>query len=370
MRVRKGDILKRVLCIVSSLDTGGAETFMMKIFRSLPKNYKLDFIVSTSSGYYEEEVKELGGKIFRIPLRTEHPFKTFKEIKRVVKNNNYEIVLKLCDTPIGIFDILASKMGGAKKICVRSCNASSSESKLKHIFFKILRPVFNKLIDVKIAPSILAAEYTFGKKIVEKDEVYFLHNAVDLDVYYYSEEGRKKVREEFSIDSEQLVIGHIGRFNNQKNHSFLLDVFKEINKCNPSSLLILVGNGENKQQIVSKIKKLGLDDSVMLTGIRSDVTDLLSAMDVFVFPSFYEGMPNTIIEAQATGLPCVLSDSITKEAKITNLLHYLSLNKTSKEWCEIALNSKVEMRKQPRDNFISNRYDMESIVKEFIEIVF
>lgn len=108
--------MKRVLCIVSSLDTGGAETFMMKIFRSLPKNYKLDFIVSTSSGYYEEEVKELGGKIFRIPLRTEHPFKTFKEIKRVVKNNNYEIVLKLCDTPIGIFDILASKMGGAKKI--------------------------------------------------------------------------------------------------------------------------------------------------------------------------------------------------------------------------------------------------------------
>lgn len=257
-----------------------------------------------------------------------------------------------------------------KKICVRSCNASSSESKLKHIFFKILRPVFNKLIDVKIAPSILAAEYTFGKKIVEKDEVYFLHNAVDLDVYYYSEEGRKKVREEFSIDSEQLVIGHIGRFNNQKNHSFLLDVFKKINKCNPSSLLILVGNGENKQQIVSKIKKLGLDDSVILTGIRSDVTDLLSAMDVFVFPSFYEGMPNTIIEAQATGLPCILSDSITKEAKITNLLHYLSLNKTSKEWGEIALNSKVEMRKQPRDSFISNRYDMESIVKEFIEIVF
>ena len=261
-------------------------------------------------------------------------------------------------------------MGGAKKICVRSCNASSSESKLKHIFFKILRPVFNKLIDVKIAPSILAAEYTFGKKIVEKDEVYFLHNAVDLDVYYYSEEGRKKVREEFSIDSEQLVIGHIGRFNNQKNHSFLLDVFKEINKCNPSLLLILVGNGEKKQQIVSKIKKLGLDDSVILTGIRSDITDLLSAMDVFVFPSFYEGMPNTIIEAQATGLPCILSDSITKEAKITNLLHYLSLNKTSKEWGEIALNSKVEMRKQPRDSFISNRYDMESIVKEFIEIVF
>ena len=113
-----------------------------------------------------------------------------------------------------------------------------------------------------------------------------------------------------------------------------------------------------------------MDDSVILTGIRSDITDLLSAMDVFVFPSFYEGMPNTIIEAQATGLPCILSDSITKEAKITNLLHYLSLNKTSKEWGEIALNSKVEMRKQPRDSFISNRYDMESIVKEFIEIVF
>ena len=278
--------------------------------------------------------------------------------------------MKLCDTPIGIFDILASKSGGAKKICVRSCNASSSESKVQHIIFKILRPFFNRFIDVKIAPSCLAAEYTFGKKAVKKNEVIFLHNAVDLDVYYYNEEGRKKIREEFNIDSQQLVIGHIGRFNNQKNHSFLLDIFKEINNYNSSSVLILVGTGENKQQIISKIKKLGLDNSVILTGIRSDVTDLLSAMDVFIFPSFYEGMPNTIIEAQATGLPCVLSDSITKEAKITNLLHYVSLNETSQEWCKVALNSKVEMRKQPRNNFISNRYNIESIVEEFIEIIF
>ena len=118
--------MKRLLCIVSSLDTGGAETFMMKIFRGLPAEYKLDFIVSTDTGFYEKEVLSLGGKIYRIPLRTEHPIKTFNAIKKIVKDNNYQYVLKLCDTPIGFFDLLAAKMGGANKICVRSCNANSN----------------------------------------------------------------------------------------------------------------------------------------------------------------------------------------------------------------------------------------------------
>ncbi len=362
--------MKRLLCIVSSLDTGGAETFMMKIFRALPQNYKLDFVVSTDTGFYEDEVKELGGKIYRVPLRTKQPLQTFKEIKKIVKNNKYETVLKLCDTPIGIFDLLAAKCGGAKKLCVRSCNASSSESKIKHIIYKILRPFFNVITDIKIAPSRLAAEYTFGGNIVKKGKVIFLHNAVDLKTYYFNEEGRNKIRNEFNIDKNQFVIGHIGRFNDQKNHSFLLDVFKNINEKDPNSVLILVGNGEKKEEIISKIKELDLEKSVILTGVRSDITNLLSAMDVFVFPSLYEGMPNTIIEAQATGLPCVLSDSITKEARITDLLQYLSLEVPSIEWCKVTLNSRIKIRKQPIKNFIESGYTMDNVAKDFIKIFF
>lgn len=329
--------MKRLLCILSSLDAGGAETFMMKIFRSLPEDYKIDFIVSAKSGFYEKEVIDLGGRIFRVPLRTKHPIKTFKAIYDVVKQNHYTHILKLCDTPIGLYDLLAAKLGGAKVLCVRSCNAGSFNSKLGRLVNDLLRPLLNFITDVKIAPSRLAAEFTFGKAEVEAGKVKFIHNGVDLDVYKYDEENRRKVRREFGIVDEQFVVGHIGRFNQQKNHKFLIEVFAEVLKQKPNALLMLVGDGEKKSEIKEQIKSFGIEESVIFTGIRSDVPALLSAMDVFVFPSFYEGMPNTVIEAQATGLPCVIADTITEEAGITSIVKRLSLLKDKTVWREKAL---------------------------------
>ena len=362
--------MKRLLCIVSSLDTGGAETFMMKIFRCLPKDYKMDFIVSKDTGYYENEVYDLGGEIYRVPMRTEHPIKVYKSIREIVKENNYQYILKLCDTPIGYFDLIAAKAGGAEKICVRSCNASSSETKLRHMVNNILRPLFNHIVDVKIAPSRLAAEYTFGKEEVKKGNVNFLKNAVDIEKYKYSMEKRVKVRREFGIDNFQIVIGHIGRFNQQKNHSFLLDIFYEIKKDKEDAILLLIGDGEKKQEICEKAKKLGINDNVIFTGIRSDIPELLSAMDVFLFPSFFEGMPNTIIEAQAIGIPCVLSDSITREADVTGLLHYVSLKERPDKWGNITLKSVMDARKDTREKMIQSGYDISSSVKEFERLVF
>lgn len=329
--------MKRLLCILSSLDAGGAETFMMKIFRSLPEDYKIDFIVSAKSGFYEKEVIDLGGRIFRVPLRTKQPIKTFKAIYDVVKDNRYTHVLKLCDTPIGVYDLLAAKLGGAKVLCVRSCNAGSFNSKLGRLVNDLLRPLLNFITDVKIAPSRLAAEFTFGKAEVEAGKVKFIHNGVDLDVYKYDEDNRRKIRRECGIADEQIVIGHIGRFNRQKNHKFLIEVFSEVLKQKPNALLMLVGDGEKKNEIKEQIKALGIEESVIFTGIRSDVPALLSAMDVFVFPSFYEGMPNTVIEAQATGLPCVIADTITEEVNITSIVKRLSLLKDKTVWREKVL---------------------------------
>lgn len=362
--------MKRLLCILSSLDTGGAETFMMKIFRSLPEDYKIDFIVSAKSGFYEKEVVELGGRIFRVPLRTKHPIKTFKAIYDVVKQNHYTHILKLCDTPIGLYDLLAAKMGGAKVLCVRSCNAGSSTSKLGAMVNDFLRPFFNYMADVKLAPSRLAAEFTFGKAEVEAGKVNFIHNGVDLNVYKYDEENRRKVRREFGIADEQLVIGHIGRFNQQKNHKFLIEVFSEVLKQKPNALLMLVGDGEKKNDIKEQIKSLGIEESVIFTGIRSDVPALLSAMDVFVFPSFYEGMPNTVIEAQATGLPCVIADTITEEAGITGLLVYLSLTVSPHEWANNVMASYKKGRIDTHNEFIKYAYDIDSVKNNFKEFVF
>ena len=362
--------MKRLLCILSSLDTGGAETFMMKIFRSLPEDYKIDFIVSAKSGFYEKEVVELGGRIFRVPLRTKHPIKTFKAIYDVVKQNHYTHILKLCDTPIGLYDLLAAKMGGAKVLCVRSCNAGSSTSKLGAMVNDFLRPFFNYMANVKLAPSRLAAEFTFGKAEVEAGKVNFIHNGVDLNVYKYDEENRRKVRREFGIADEQLVIGHIGRFNQQKNHKFLIEVFSEVLKQKPNALLMLVGDGEKKNEIKEQIKSLGIEESVIFTGIRSDVPALLSAMDVLVFPSFYEGMPNTVIEAQATGLPCVIADTITEEAGITECVRYKALTTSAKEWAYIAVSLLENSRICYNAKVKHVGYDIDSCVKQFMKLTF
>ena len=363
---------KRLLCIVSSLNTGGAETFLMKIFRNLPEQYKLDFIVSASQGIYEEEVINLGGKIYRVPLRTEHPITTFYKILHVVKTNRYQFVLKLCDTPVGLYDIVAAKFGGAQQICVRSCNAGSENAKLKALVNILLRPFFNAIANVKIAPSELAANYTFGKRQVRKGNVRFIHNAIDLNMYMFSSEKRNIIRDEFCIQPQQRVIGHIGRFCKQKNHDFLIDIFAQIKQIEPNSILLLIGEGDDKHQIHEKAVQLGLEGNVIFAGVRKDIPDILSAIDILVFPSFYEGMPNVVIEAQASGLPCIISDTITKEVCITDLVSRISLNCSAYYWAIAVINSYTKERlTSPNLVLLKEKgYDIKDEIGKFISIVF
>lgn len=362
--------MKRVLCIISSLDTGGAETMMMKLFRTFPSEYKMDFIVSASTGFYEKEVLALGGKIYRVPLRTKHPVKTFVAIKKVVQENNYDIVLKLCDTPKGYFDLVAAKWGGAKRICVRSCNASANMGKVGTLICNIIRPLFNKIATVELAPSLLAAEFTFGKKEVSKGNVYILHNGINLNVFQYSDDDRNNIRKEFGILEDEFVVGHVGRFNKQKNHFFLIEVFKELKKIKPNAKLLLVGEGELKSEVQQCLEANDLIESVIFAGIRSDIPNLLSAMDVFLFPSLYEGMPNTIIEAQAVGIPCVIADTITRDANVTGLVKYISLDEPKEKWVNSCINSNKETASVVKKRMTESGYDIEAVTKEFIDIIF
>jgi len=357
--------MKRLLCIVSSLDVGGAETFLMKVFRFLSCDYKFDFIVSKENGFYEQEVQSLGGRIFRIPLRTKKPIKAFFSLYKIVKDNQYTCVLKLSDTPIAFFDLLAAKLGGASKLCVRSCNASSNEGLFRKLANFILRPLLNFIADVEIAPSTLAAEYTFGKTQVKNNRILYLHNAVDLTQFSYVESSRKVLRESFNIAEDDFVIGHVGRFSPQKNHSFLIDVFFEFHKKNSKSKLILVGDGELRQSIENRVLSLNLKDSVIFTGVRSDVPQFLSAFDLLLLPSYFEGMPNVVIEAQAAGLSCVISDTITREADITGMVTYLDIKQSPAIWAEFMMSMKVERKIDSSANFIEKGYDISSLSKVF-----
>ncbi len=357
--------MKRILCILSSLDAGGAETFLMKVYRTLPpEEYQFDFVVSTGNGCYTQEVLERGGKIYEIPQRTKDFFGAFKGIRTVVKDNKYDTVLKLGENSLAVMDLIAAKLGGARQLIVRSCNAPtglSLKARCVHAFF---RPLLNLVTTIKLAPSQLAAEYMFGKC----KDVRLIHNGVDLDIFRFDSQARNEIRKEFGVEGK-TVVGHVGRFHPQKNHRYLLEVFRQIHKQRNDAVLLLVGTGILEGQIRSLIMEMNLPDNVIFAGQRFDIPSLLSAMDVFVFPSLFEGMPNTVIEAQATGLPCVIADTITREANITNLVHYLPLSDSPELWAEKALSLLSEERKDTSGDFTKHGYNIKDVARELVGLI-
>lgn len=357
--------MKRILCIISSLDAGGAETFMMKLYRCVPpEEYKFDFIVSVENGCYTQEVLERRGRIYAIPERTKDLWGAFRGILSAVRENHYDTVLKLGENSLAVMDLIAAKLGGARILALRSCNAPTGMSVASRSIHLMLRPLLNALTTVKLAPSKLAAEYMFGKR----KDIYLIHNGVDLDVFHFDAEGRRNIREEFSIQG-RFVVGHIGRLHKQKNHRYLLEVFRGVRQCRPDAVLLLVGIGELEDAIRKWVHELKLEDAVIFTGQRFDIPHLLSAMDVFVFPSLHEGMPNTVIEAQATGLPCVIADTITPEADITGLVTYLPLTESKDAWVDTALSVATEERRDTVSDFITHGYDIKTVAQELMELL-
>lgn len=363
--------MKRLLCIVSSMDRGGAETFLMKIYRSLDHTkYQMDFCVSNpKKGFYDDEINKMGGKIYLVSLKSKHPIKSFREISKIVRKGKYEAVLRTSQQSLATIDLIAAKLGGAKKLIYRSSNANITGNFAKKMINYLFSFLPKIIPNVKIAPSTEAAEFVFGKKAVKLGKVQILPNGLDYDKFQFDEKIRINTRNELSI-SENLVFGHIGRFNIQKNHKFLIQIFKEIYEKNQNAVLLLIGEGELETEIKELVSNLNLTSNVKFLGPQSDVTKYLMAIDLMIFPSFFEGMPNVIIEAQASGLKCVLSDTITKEANITGLLEYVSLDESAEHWAEIILKNTQYKRKNYEKEFKKNGYLIQDVVNNFLDIVF
>lgn len=363
--------MKRVLCILSGLDAGGAETFMMKLLRSMDKTqYMMDFCVGNEKeGFYEKEAVSLGSTIHHITLKSKNAKQFTKELRTVLKENNYDAVLRLGDTCISTYDLWIAKFVGIKRRAMRSCNASSSNGRLNQLIHKCLRRPLSSVANIKFAPSTEAAEYTFGPGIVKRGKATLLHNAIDLSVFKYSEDERTKIRRELDFEGK-TVYCHIGRFSEQKNHGFLIDIFFAIAKQDPNARFLLVGKGDLEESIKKKVAIMGLSEKTFFAGVRTDIPGILSASDVFLLPSLYEGLPNTVVEAQTTGLPCIVSDTVTREADITGLVQYLPLGDADM-WAEKCIEvSKHERTTDTRGIFISHCYDIETITREFEHLIF
>lgn len=365
--------MKRLLCIVGGMNVGGAETFLMKVYRNLDKTqYQMDFAVSIEGdGTYDDEIKALGGKIYHITPKSKGVIKNFCDIKKLVKKEQYKYVLRTSQHSLSAMELLAAKFGGAKVRVYRSSNSNTASVNKKQLWIHRLCSFMPKwFANVRIAPSTEAAEFMFGKECVKKGSAKIINNGVDLSVYRYDKNSRMEIRQELGIPDAALLVGHVGRFNQQKNHIFLLEVFKSILNINGDAFLLLVGKGELEKSIRERAQMLGLEGHIIFAGVRSDIPSLLSAMDVFVMPSFYEGMPNTIIEAQATGLPCVIADTITKEANITGLVEYLSLEEDLNTWSKKIQGFYKNDRCNTKQSFLEHRYDIQNVTKEFVATVF
>ena len=322
----------RVAQIIGKWLGGGVESVVMNYYRNIDRNkIQFDFICDNdSTNIPYAEIESLGGKVILIPPY-QKVIKYHKELKRVLKDGNYKIVHSHINT-LSVFSLFAAKCTGVPVRIAHSHSTTNKKEKKKNLIKQVLRPFSKVFATDYMCCSELAGRWLFGNKEYDKGNVYLLNNAIDLEKFKYNEYVRKEKRKELNINDDTLVIGHVGRFVEQKNHRFLIDIFNEVYKQNEKSILLLVGQGPLMEEMKRKIEELGLEDSVKFLGQRNDIDELYQAFDVFCLPSLYEGLPVVGVEAQATGLLCIFSDDMTKETKVLESTIFLTLEQSAKEW--------------------------------------
>lgn len=311
---------------------GGVEAVVMNYYKNIDRTkIQFDFICDNdSTDIPYDEIKKLGGRVILIPPY-QKIFEYEKELLKIFKENNYQIVHSHINT-LSAFPLRVAKKAKIKIRIAHSHSTTNKKEWKKNLLKQILRP-FSKLYATDyMACSELAGRWLFGNKEYNRKNVYLLNNAIDLDKFKYNEKIRTEKRKELKIKDDNLVIGHIGRFVEQKNHRFLIDIFNEIYKTNKKAILLLIGKGPLETEIKEKVEKLGLTKVVYFLGQRSDVNELYQVFDVFLLPSLYEGLPVVGVEAQATGNLCYFSTSMTKETKVLDTTKFMSLENTPKEW--------------------------------------
>lgn len=362
--MESGENLKmiRILHIVSNMQQGGIENFIMNIYRNIDRNkIQFDFLVHYKKRFYfDDEIEKMGGKIYRLSfMEDKNIFKYIHQLNIFFKNHmEYKVVHAHMGSLGGIYLNIAKKYN--IPIRIAHSHGASHLNTLKGYIKYFMNKRFKYVANIYWACSTEAGVYMFGNK--KKFEI--IPNAINMEDFIFNIDIRNKVRKELNI-SDEIVIGNVGRFNLQKNHLFLLDIFSEIHKINPNTLLLLVGNGELEKDIKEKINSLKLFNNVKLLGIRSDVNRIYQAMDLFLMPSLFEGLPLTGVEAQTSKLRCFFSDVITKEVAITDNVMFIPLKLTAEEWAKIILNNVLYDRETIEIK--NKRFDIIKLSKEIQE---
>ena len=358
----------RVLQVLGGTSLGGAESRVMDSYRHLDRSrIQFDFCVhSQEEGFFDKEIESLGGHIYRVPRFQVVNWlayrKAWKDLFR--EHPGYVAVHGHMTSTASIYLPIAKAAG--VPLTIAHARSAGVDPGLKGAMTRFLRRNLGKKADVCLTCSRFAGEAVFGKKMVEAGRVTTVPNAIDAREFAFSEKKRKQKRAELGIGVQEFVIGHVGRFGHMKNHAFLLDVFAEICRKVPDSRLLLVGEGGLMDSVREKAASLGLSDRVIFTGNQAQVADFYMAMDFFVFPSIFEGLPGSVIEAQAAGLRCLVSDSVTDEVLITPLAQARSLSDKASVWAQNVLERRSYEREQMEQAIKEAGFDVSDQVK-FLE---
>lgn len=344
---------------------GGIETYLKKIATYIDKDkYQFDFLSYKGvKPCFYEELTSLGGNFHFVCPRRKSIYRNRKELCQLFKSEKYDIVHCHLNSLSYITPCLIALKYNCKVI-VHSRNAGNLQSKKSRLLHNInyFRLKMEKNI-TRVAVSDLAGQWMFGN-----DKFIVLNNGLDTEKYKYSEEYRKEIRKELEIDNNQEIILNVGALRPQKNHKFIIKVFKEYCNKHINSKLILVGEGPLHDEIVEEINKNNLKDKILLLGNRNDIYKILSAADKFLFPSFYEGFPNALIEAETSGLHCVVSDVITNQAVLNETTDRVSLNATVKEWVKVLEENKKIERKSCYKLIIEKKLDINSEIERLEKV--
>lgn len=348
----------RVLQVLGGTNLGGAESRTMDLYRNMDRErVQFDFAVhSREKGFFDGEIESLGGHIYRLPRFWGYNWLSYKRAwKEFFRSHpGYACVHGHMTSTASIYLPLAKAAG----VPVTAAHARSAgvDGGPKGVLTRLLRMPLAKRADFCLAASALAGEAVFGKKAMAQGRVHVLPNAIQAQKYQYDPAVRERLRKELGM-GQDLVLGHVGRFHPCKNHEFLLDIFAEVLKRKKDCRLLLLGEGSGMEPMRQKAQALGISGRVSFLGNRGNACDYYQAMDCFVFPSLYEGFPGTVLEAQAAGLPCIVSGKITREVKITELVQFIPLSEGADAWAGRVLESVGGVRRGRLAEIQSSGYD-------------
>ena len=335
----------------------------MNYYRYTKDSVKYDFVANGSiDACYRKELKENGKRIFILKNRNKNPLMYIAKLSKIIKEGGYDIVHIHGNSALMMIDLLACKLSGSKAVKIVHGHNTDCTHRRMH---RLLYSSFMKSYDVGIACSKAAGRFLYG------DSTHIiLNDGIQEEQYRFDSALRAAEREKNRIAPEQKVLLHVGRFNDQKNHTFLIDIFREVLKREPNAVLRLVGTGMHFEAIKKKVAELGMNGSVQFAGTTTHPEKEYNMADIFVMPSLYESFGLVTVEAQCCGLPCVLSNTIPKDIKITNEVEFLSLKRSAAQWAErvcFYLENASE-RKSNEDCVIRSGYSVRHEAQKLVEL--